>query len=343
MPNTRTITVIGSLNYDVVTTSDRLPGPGETIAAKGFETHNGGKGANQALACARLRDTTTVTEGGVSQVQVRIVGCVGADPFGDRLKSALNEAGVDTALVKTAPEGTPTGVATILVDAQTAQNRILVYPGANACVSRDDVVKACEGNGVNEGDALVLQNEIPVDQVTAAIRTVAAEAQSQTKPPPLIVYNPSPLEPNFPQDLYQHISCLVLNSSEARAIVADESVRALLTNDDDADQALNAIVPISESLKLPRYIVITLGPAGCVYYDAAKPDQKPVHVPAKKPAAPIIDTTGAGDTFLGGLTAHLTHGRSLSEAVDIALAASSIAITRKGAGDGIPLFSELDL
>lgn len=369
MAITRTITVIGSLNYDVVTTSDRLPGPGETIAAKGFETHNGGKGANQALACARLRDTAAglarrAGEGKVeevSKVRVRMVGCVGSDPFGDRLKADLNDAGVDTALVKTAPQGTPTGVATILVDERTGQNRILVYPGANGCVSTQDVVAVCKGtgpagtaesddrfgtgtgNGVGEGDALVLQNEIPVEQVTAAIRTVVASMQSKHSKPPLIVYNPSPLEPNFPQDLYRHISCLVLNSTEARAIVADEAVRALLTNDDDASQALNAIVPISESLKLPRYVVITLGPAGCVYYDAAAPDQKPVHVPAKKPPAPIIDTTGAGDTFLGGLAAHLTHGRSLRAAVDIALAASSIAITRKGAGDGIPFFAELDL
>lgn len=325
--STPTITVIGSLNYDVVTTADRIPNAGETISALGFATHNGGKGSNQALACARLRTSR-------ESANVRIIGCVGDDTFGEKIKEALSEAGVEVGLVKTKTEA-PTGVATILVEAATGQNRILVYPGANALIESEDILQAIEGT-----DSVVLQNEIPVAKVAQAMEKVAQLPKDKT---PLVVYNPSPIDPSFPTRLYRHVSCLVLNSTEARAIIPDASVRGLLTQDDNAEQALAAIKLIAQSLSLPKYIVITLGAAGCVYYDATKPDQEPVHVPARKPSNPIIDTTGAGDTFLGALTSHLTEGSEIESSIKVALAASSIAITRQGAGDGIPVFSELSL
>lgn len=325
---TPTITIIGSLNYDVVTTAERIPSAGETIAALDFATHNGGKGSNQALACARLRPSSDAAT-------VRMVGCVGNDTFGVKIKQALCYAGVSVDLVKTKLE-TVTGVATILVEAATGQNRILVFPGANALIETDDVLNACENT-----DTLVLQNEIPVSIVAKAIEKIAGFS-SQDKKTPLVVYNPSPIDESFPKELYKHVSCLVLNSTEARAIVSDEHVRALLTNDDDAEQALVAIKPIAQHLSLPRYIVITLGAAGCVYYDT-KAATDPVHVPAKKPLNPIIDTTGAGDTFLGALTSQLTCSSTLEAAINVASAASSIGITRKGAGDSIPVYSELSL
>lgn len=326
------ITVIGSLNYDVVTTYSRLPEAGETILARDFATHNGGKGSNQALACGRLRGSRFSST--ASDPIVRMVGCVGADAFGEQVKTALKESGVSVDLVKTC-QGSPTGVATILVDAHSGQNRILVFPGANQLIDTADVVSASKLTST-----LVLQNEIPVSKVTAAI-TAAITPTPYSPEPPLIVYNPSPIDKSFSNKLYSYVTCLVLNSTEAKAIVPDRAVRALLTVDDDADQALAAIKPIADTLKLPRYIVITLGAAGCVYYNASNPDKAPVHVPAKKPVNPIVDTTGAGDTFLGALTVQLTQGSSLEQAVDVALSASAIAITRKGAGDSIPYFHEL--
>ncbi|KAF5095685.1 hypothetical protein D0Z00_003039 [Geotrichum galactomycetum] len=326
---TKNITVIGSLNYDVVTTSSRIPQAGETIAATNFETHNGGKGSNQALACAKLRANGTATA-------VRLVGCVGADTFGDNIKAFLTQNGVDVGSVRTVGGGVSTGVATILVDAASGQNRILVYPGANGAITEMDITDALSSSS---GDVVVLQNEIPIKLVEHAIR--AASTTDST-----IVYNPSPINPDFDITLYRHVSCLLVNSIEAAAIVAHEPELAnLITRDDDPDQALAAIGPIARYLGLPRHIIITLGAQGCVYLDNSPgaTANQPVHVSAKKPTNPIIDTTGAGDTFLGGITAQLAEGNDLSHAVNVALSASAIAITRNGAGDSIPDYSELVL
>ncbi|KAF5092609.1 hypothetical protein D0Z03_002780 [Geotrichum reessii] len=322
---TNSITVIGSLNYDVVTTSSRIPQAGETIAATNFETHNGGKGSNQALACAKLRADCAVTA-------VRLVGCVGADPFGENIKNFLIQNGVDVSSVRIV-SGVRTGVATILVDAASGQNRILVYPGANGEITEADITSALSRS--NKG-VVVLQNEIPIKLVEHAILTASDST---------IVYNPSPINPDFDIALYRHVSCLLVNSIEAAAIVAHEPTLArLLTRDDDAEQALEAIGPIARFLGLPRHMIITLGAQGCVYLDNSDPAfAHPVHVPAKKPSNPIIDTTGAGDTFLGGITAQLAEGNDLSHAINVALSASAIAITRNGAGDSIPNYSELAL
>lgn len=327
---TNTITVIGSLNYDVVTTSTRIPQAGETIAATNFETHNGGKGSNQALACAKLRADRAATT-------VRLVGCVGADTFGDNIKAFLTQNGVDVGSVRTIGGGISTGVATILVDAASGQNRILVYPGANGAITETDITQALSGSS---SGVVVLQNEIPIKLVEHAIRTASASGSNT------IVYNPSPINADFDISLYRHVSCLLVNSIEAAAIVAHEPELAqLITRDDDAEQALAAIGPIARYLGLPRHIIITLGAQGCVYLDNSPgaSDNKPIHVAAKKPANPIIDTTGAGDTFLGGITAQLAEGNDLSHAVNVALSASAIAITRNGAGDSIPDYSELAL
>jgi ribokinase len=327
---TKNITVIGSLNYDVVTTSSRIPQAGETITATNFETHNGGKGSNQALACAKLRADRAATA-------VRLVGCVGADTFGDNIKAFLTQNGVNVGSVRTVGGGISTGVATILVDAASGQNRILVYPGANAAITETDITQALSSS--SGGDVVVLQNEIPIKLVEHAIRTASASNST-------IVYNPSPINSDFDISLYHHVSCLLVNSIEAAAIVAHEPELAqLITRDDDAEQALAAIGPIAQYLGLPRHIIITLGAQGCVYLDnsAGAAANQPVHIPAKKPANPIIDTTGAGDTFLGGITAQLAEGNDLSHAVNVALSASAIAITRNGAGDSIPDYSELAL
>ncbi|VVT46160.1 uncharacterized protein SAPINGB_P001076 [Magnusiomyces paraingens] len=333
-----TITVIGSLNYDVVTTYSRLPNAGETVPAKNFETHNGGKGANQALACARLR-----TKGGqYPSVNVKIIGCVGDDTFGCTLKEFLSKSNVDISAVRTLDKSTNigTGVATILVDEKSGQNRILVYPGANSLVSKIDVLCAIidpETNNFNT-DSLILQNEIPVSLVQDIIKTTTDRKLGKK---PFVIYNPSPIDASFDSNLYKYVECLIVNSTEAKAIVP-ENVGSLLVDDDNAEQALQAAVPIFQALNLPKYLIITLGAAGCVYVDGTV-SLEARHLPAVKPPKPIIDTTGAGDTFLGAIASQLTEDNGLDQALKVALTASSIAITRKGAGDGIPEFRELVL
>lgn len=335
-----TITVVGSLNYDLVTINDRFPEAGETISAQQFETHCGGKGSNQALACCRLRSTDSI-----GNIKIKMIGCVGPDSFGEELKSALEEAGADISAIMTIPseKGIQTGVATILVDSTNGQNRILVYPGANACLTEEQVLDQLidKNNDTTpfKTDAVVLQNEIPVSIVRKVIQTLQDVAVSSKTTKPFIMYNPSPIDASFGTDLYQYVDCLIVNSTEAKAIVPEE-VSKILTDDDNAEQALQAAEPIAKTLNLPKYLVITLGAAGCVYY-INKQNGKPIHLPACKPPKPVIDTTGAGDTFLGGLTAQLTEGKTIEEALAVALKASSIAVTRKGAGSGIPLFKEL--
>lgn len=336
-----TITVVGSLNYDVVTTYDRLPSAGETIPARNFETHNGGKGANQALACSRLRTVS----GASAPVSVKMVGCVGDDSFGESLKLSLIKSDVDVSKVKTLDKSTDigTGVATILVDGNTGQNRILVYPGANSRVTKEDVIGAVVDTATNTftADTLVLQNEIPVNLVQDIITTVVKAEQSSARRP-FIVYNPSPIDPSFETSLYRYIDCLIVNSTEAKAIVP-HSVGQLLVDDDNAEQALAAAVPISKSLDLPKHLIITLGAAGCVFVDGDDSVPEAKHLAAVKPPGPVIDTTGAGDTFLGAITTQLTEGKTLKQALLVALTASSIAITRMGAGDSIPEYRELNL
>lgn len=330
------ITVVGSLNYDVVTTVIRMPNAGETIAATGFATHNGGKGANQALACARLRSSP-------SSVSVQMVGCVGNDTFGKKLLDALSEAGVNVSTVRT-DQDKGTGVATILVEEKTGQNRIMVYPGANSSVKKEDVLKAIYDSDSQSftSSTIVFQNEIPVSVVQQAIGYIGS-CRDKGQSTPFIVYNPSPIDDTFDTKLYQYIDCLIVNSGEARAIVP-ESVGKMLVDDDNAKQALDAAESIHKVLNLPRYLVITLGAEGCVYYDSHDTNNnKPTHLPAIKPSNPVIDTTGAGDTFLGALSSQLTEKKSISEAIKVSLAASSIAITRKGAGDSIPVYKELEL
>lgn len=326
------ITIVGSLNYDVVTTVSRIPLAGETIAAIDFATHNGGKGANQATACGRLRPSS-------STLSVQMVGCIGNDSFGQNLLKSLSAANVNVSPIKTI-QNMSTGVATILVEQKSGQNRIMVYPGANCSVTKEIVFNAIFDSSKNSftTSTIVLQNEIPVTLVQQIITDIA-NFKDNGKNTPFIVYNPSPIDPSFDSSLYKYIDCLVVNSSEAKAIVP-ENVGKLITKDDDAQQALSAAKPIYDSLNLPSYLIITLGAAGCVYYDSKS---EPTHVPAVKPTAPVIDTTGAGDTFLGALTVQLTEQKTLAHAVNVALAASAIAITRKGASDSIPTFDELHL
>lgn len=311
MPPNKTITILGSLNYDLVTTAVTIPGPGETLAASSFTEHNGGKGANQALSCSLLRaDESALT--------VKMIGCVGDDVFGEKLTGFLKSKGVDVSEVKII-KGERTGVATILVDGN-GQNRILVYDGANAKVEVEE--------GRVESDVVVLQNEIPISVVEKVI-----ESSSNDQ---LVVYNPSPVNTKFDSKLYSKVTCLIVNSVEAGAILGEK-----FSKEDDPTEALDKIESIARTLDLPKYLLITLGAEGVVYFDNSGSGSKPVHVSSFKPVKPIVDTTGAGDTFLGAVTTQLADGNHIEDAIKFAVRASSIAITRPGAGDSIPTYLEV--
>lgn len=287
--------VLGSLNMDIVLRVPHAPAAGETLLGHSIAHIPGGKGANQAVSCAR--------EGG----RVGMIGCVGNDAHGQALRDALGRDGIDTAALRTSP-GEPTGTALILVE-DGGQNRIVMIPGANAQAEIDTPALRQQLQGAA---FLVTQFEIPLDQVARAI-SVAHEAGCK------VLLNPSPVQP-IAEPLWPRIDTLVVNEIEAEALcgqAADSPREAAL-----AGQALRA--------KGIARVVVTLGARGAVAIDA----DGARHHPA--PQVQAVDTTAAGDTFLGALAVALGEGQSFDEAVRLGIRAAALCIQQPGAQPSIP-------
>ena len=298
------IIVIGSLNMDLVVQTQKAPAAGETVAAGSFLTIPGGKGANQAVAAARL--------GGA--VPVRMLGRVGADGFGAQLLQNLASEGIDTSQVRQLP-GISTGVALIIVE-QSGENRILIVPGANGQVAPADVTALDEW--IRAAGMLVLQFEIPMQTVERSIRL----ANAADVP---VLLNPAPAYP-LPADFLARVDILVLNEVEC-GMLAGMPVS-------DAPGALAAGQKLLRGRT--RLVVVTLGPKGAV---AVSPEGG-WHIPAFPVQA--VDTTAAGDTFIGGLAVSLIQGKPLRESVTFASAAAALAVTRVGAQSSIPYLREVE-
>jgi ribokinase len=295
------VTIAGGINMDVVASSARLPLPGETVFGKDLRYFPGGKGANQAVAAARAGASVT------------LIGRVGDDAFSGQLLEFLGRQGVDLDGVATTP-GTPTGTALIVVD-DTGENMIVVVPGANGDVTPDDVTH----QQIGKGDLLVSQFEIPQATVIGffeAGRTAGAST----------LLNPAPAMPSSPE-LLQLTDLLVLNETEL-AYFAETSV--------EPTTSTGEIVRIAKDLRVHReqVVVVTLGARGAV----AIVDERSVEVPGNPVSA--IDTTGAGDCFVGNLAAALADGKTLERAVRLANAAASLCVQRTGAGVSMPFRDE---
>ncbi|MET9376464.1 ribokinase [Streptomyces sp. NPDC003035] len=289
------IVVLGSTNMDLVAFVPRAPARGETVTGREFRTIPGGKGANQAVAAARA--------GG----DVSLIGAVGADDFGVRLRAALESAGVETDLLRTA-EG-PSGTAHIVVDDEGG-NAIVVVPGANGTVtSLDHGDEAL----IATADALLLQLELPLSAVTAGA-TTARRLGVRT------VLTPAPAKP-LPPELLAATDLLVPNEHEAATLTGIADPHA-------AAAALLAHVP---------EVVITLGAAGCLH---AARGSAPFTLPA--PRVRAVDTTAAGDTFVGALAVALGEGRPVREALAWASTAASLSVQHEGASSSMPYRSEID-
>jgi ribokinase len=288
--------VMGSINQDFVLRVERRPNPGETVTNAELSTHNGGKGANQAAAAAFL---------GAS---VAFLGRVGDDEFGEPLVRALEEKGIDTSLVERA-SGVASGAAFITVTPD-GENAITVAPGANRSLTPEDVDAA--SGAIGDARVLVAQMEIPVETVLRAVE-VAAERGIR------VLVNLAPIF-EVPRELLERLDPLVVNEHEAAFLLGSE-VEGL-------DGALSAV---SRLLALgPRSAVITAGEAGAVF---AKGDSTG-HLPA--PRVDVVDTTGAGDAFVGALAVRLARGASLEEAVAYAVRAGAAAVTKEGAQGALP-------
>ncbi|MFE6362735.1 ribokinase [Streptomyces sp. NPDC057806] len=289
------IVVLGSTNMDLVTFVEKAPQRGETVTGREFRTIPGGKGANQAVAAARAGAT------------VSMIGAVGNDAFGTRLRTTLEQAGVDTGRLRTT-EG-DSGTAHIVVD-DHGGNAIVVIPAANGTV---DHLTPGDEELIASADALLLQLEIPLGAVLAGALTARAHGVRT-------ILTPAPAQP-LPVDLLNATDLLVPNEHEV----------ATLTGRTDPRTAALALLD-----EVPE-VVVTLGPAGCLY---AARDAEPLTVPA--PEVTAVDTTGAGDTFAGTLAVALAEGRAMPDALAWAAAASALSVQRPGASESMPHRPEID-
>lgn len=297
------IIVAGSSNIDMTAYVKSLPRPGETIGGGRFMQANGGKGANQAVAAARL--------GG----DVLFLTCVGDDMQGRMLKDVFEADGIDTGCMKFT-DSVPTGTALIFV-AEDGENCIAVAPGANKLLLPSDM-DAASGE-FSGAEYLLVQLEIPAETVYHAIDLASSNG---VRP----VLNPAPFSDEIPVEVLSKLWLITPNETEAEKLTG---IR--IENVDDAANAARFLMEQGV-----RNVIITLGSAGSLVCT----DTICELVPARKVTA--VDTVGAGDVYNGALVTALAEGRDIIEAARFATAASSIAVTRAGAQTGVPHRSEVD-
>jgi ribokinase len=294
--------VAGSINMDVVATAERHPKIGETIAGNAVLYFPGGKGANQAVAAAKLGAPTT------------LIGRIGKDAFGDALKAFLTVQGIDLNFLRQTTEA-HTGTAIITV--AKADNTIVVIPGANAFVDAADVAAPM----LAKGDIAVSQFEIPLPAISAFFkRARAAEATTILNPAPAI---------EFDAEMLGLVDILILNESEL-GLLAKTGLR-------DTDDHVR-FVEAARSLRAGKdnIICVTLGRRGVV----ALVNDEPLIIPGR--AVEAVDTTGAGDCFVGAVAAQLAGGKSIRDALVYANAAASICVQRMGAAPSMPSNAEVE-
>ncbi|KAF2871341.1 Ribokinase-like protein [Massariosphaeria phaeospora] len=322
-PKPAVISVVGSLNVDLVTRTPRVPVAGETLTSESFDIGFGGKGANQAVACARLSRTQhQATNSEASDVDVRMVGAVGDDEFAGGFLKSLQKDGLNTENVEVL-KGKKTGVAVIIVETESGENRIMFCPGANHEVEARDLVD-------EESSVALFQLELPVDVVLHNMR-VARNKGVET------IINPAPAIP-LPEEAYQGLGHLIVNETEAAILSGIEHPTSW-------DRV--AAVFVSRGVK---NVIITLGREG-VYYQTQKrqADSQAGHMVAARKVK-VVDTTAAGDTFVGAYSVAVARWRSSSSqgasfdvdaAITYANRAASMTVQKKGAQSSIPWADEV--
>ncbi|MDN2674692.1 MULTISPECIES: ribokinase [unclassified Janthinobacterium] len=300
------IVVIGSINMDLVLRVPRMPLPGETLTGGAFRTIPGGKGANQAVACARLSGKVAGAQ------QVAMVGCVGDDAFGATLRAALVGDGIIDSHITTLP-GVASGIASILVD-DNGQNSIVIAGGANDLLSPAHI-DAAQGL-IEQADIVVLQLETPMATVVHAIKLARSLGKT-------VVLNPAPAA-SLPDGVLELVDYLIPNEIEAAMLAG--------VSPDGADA--KALAAALQKLGSDN-VIITLGSKG-VHAALYGGDYT---FPAEVVQA--VDTTAAGDTFIGGFVAGLASGMDEAEAIQQGQRAAAWSVTKPGAQTSIPHLHEL--
>jgi ribokinase len=296
------IIVVGSINTDMVIGANKLPKPGETLIGHKFFMNPGGKGANQAVAAARM--------GG----EVAMIANLGVDVFGDSAIAKLKEEGVNCEGITRDPDR-PSGVAIINVD-DTGENQIVVAPGANETLDTDLVSTALDR--IPPSSIVLLQLEIPIESVVKAVEVCQRKGCR-------IMLDPAPAQA-LPESVYKGTYLLTPNRNEA------ELLSGILISDRDS------VTCAAEKLLMSGVtnVAITLGSQGVFFANAEKKQfLEPTSVSA-------VDTTAAGDCFNGAVAAKLSQGCSLVEGIKSGILASSICVTRHGAQDAMPYSNEVN-
>jgi ribokinase len=297
------IVVVGSINLDLVASTDRIPQVGETVIGRTFTTFFGGKGANQAVAVARL---------GYS---VSMVGNVGNDAFGTQLRNGLAEAGVNTEYVGTVEGSSGTA---LIITGPNGENSIVVVPGANAQLTPKSIEQATPV--LKQAGFILVQLEIPLETV----EYLAEYAERHDIP---LMLDPAPAR-ELPVSLLRRVSWLTPNETETREL--------LKKNLDDDDQASNAAADqlLSRGVK---NVVLKLGSRGCLIAQGSQAHQ---NIPAFSVNA--VDTTAAGDAFNAGFAVGLISGYSAFESGVFASAVAGLSVTRPGAQPSMPRGDEVE-
>jgi ribokinase len=299
--NKPNIVVIGSINMDLVTETERFPARGETVIGQKFRQVPGGKGANQAVAASRL---------GAS---VSLIGAIGDDSLGESLKSNLINEKIDIQGLHTIPNQA-SGIAQITVAEE--DNSIIVIPGANAWFTPEMLVEHEEL--LAKADMIMLQLEIPLETVEKAL-DLAARHQVP------VILNPAPAQ-ELSAELLHKVTYLTPNETELALLSS-----TLLKNDYDFSTAVQSL--LDQGVK---QVITTRGSRGAFFYDKNRWELQ------RSFSVGVVDTTGAGDAFNGGLAVALAKRQPLHEAVRFASAVGALAVTKWGAQSGMPTESDVD-
>lgn len=295
------ICVIGSLNMDLVVNVDEMPKKGQTLIGSAFKEVPGGKGANQAVAMARLG------------ADIRMIGKVGKDSFGETLINQLKSDKVNTKYIHR--EDCASGVAMITVD-KNAENSIVVAPGANFKVLEKDIDKCIEA--IDESDIVVLQLETPINTIKYALQK-SKELGKYT------ILNPAPAV-KLEDSIIENVDLLTPNETELEILSGVK-----IENEDDIKKAANVLIE-----KGVKQLIVTLGSKGSLYIDKDNIKLK------KSYKVEAIDTTAAGDSYTGALAVAFAQDKDIDEAMDFASKVGALAVTKEGAQSSLPTMEDVN-